>query len=184
MNPFYIDMSMSPNFCITIHIITLQRIYIIQEMQTSEIKFVHTNIVARDWKKLALFYENVFGCMPLLPERNLSGQWIDDATALEGVHIRGIHLRLPGYGNMGPTLEIFQYDKLESAHSPIINRPGLAHLAFSVEKVDELLKKLLAEGGELLGKVVTTTIKGAGIIKFVYTKDPEGNLIELQNWEK
>ncbi|MBN2520689.1 MAG: VOC family protein [Bacteroidales bacterium] len=41
------------------------------------VKYIHTNIVAKDWQKLADFYEKVFGCKKLYPERNLKGEWID-----------------------------------------------------------------------------------------------------------
>ncbi|RKX85003.1 MAG: VOC family protein [Spirochaetes bacterium] len=57
--------------------------------------YAHTNLIAKDYKKLARFYEKVFGCVPVLPERDLSGEWLDRATGIKGVHIRGIHLRLP-----------------------------------------------------------------------------------------
>lgn len=40
-------------------------------------KFVHTNLIAQNWKRLAEFYEEVFGCRPLPPERRLKGQWLD-----------------------------------------------------------------------------------------------------------
>jgi predicted enzyme related to lactoylglutathione lyase len=46
------------------------------------IKFVHTNIIARDWKKLAQFYIDVFECEPLKPERDLDGEWIDKMTGI------------------------------------------------------------------------------------------------------
>jgi hypothetical protein len=32
-------------------------------------RFAHTNLVADDWRQLASFYEEVFGCIPLPPER-------------------------------------------------------------------------------------------------------------------
>ena len=35
------------------------------------VRYAHTNIVARDWKALALFYIKAFGCKRKLPERNL-----------------------------------------------------------------------------------------------------------------
>jgi len=38
------------------------------------LRFVHTNIVARDWERLAEFYVRVFGCTPVPPERCLSGR--------------------------------------------------------------------------------------------------------------
>jgi len=69
-------------------------------------KYVHTNLIARDWKSLADFYIQVFGCTPVPPERDISGEWIDGMTGISDVRIRGAHLRLPGYED-GPTLEIF-----------------------------------------------------------------------------
>jgi hypothetical protein len=75
------------------------------------VKFTQTNLIAKDWERLARFYENVFGCIRLLPERNLSDKWINDATSLSDISIKGVHLRLPGYGDTGPILEIFQYNK-------------------------------------------------------------------------
>jgi catechol 2,3-dioxygenase-like lactoylglutathione lyase family enzyme len=72
-------------------------------------KFTHVNLIARDWKRLAQFYQEVFGCTPVPPERNYSGVWLDRATGVDNARIEGVHLRLPGHGNQGPTLEIFQY---------------------------------------------------------------------------
>src|SRR5438034_11344312 len=40
-------------------------------------KYVHTNLIARDWKKPVRFYGDVFGCDPTGPERDLSGEWLD-----------------------------------------------------------------------------------------------------------
>jgi len=60
-------------------------------MSENEIKFIHVNIIARDWKKLAKFYEKVLGCTPVLPERDLSGEWIEKGTGIPGAAINGIH---------------------------------------------------------------------------------------------
>jgi hypothetical protein len=45
-------------------------------------KYVHTNLIAKDWKKLATFYERLFGCVPVPPERDLSGQWLEALTCV------------------------------------------------------------------------------------------------------
>ena len=37
-------------------------------------KYVHTNIVAEDWRALAGFYQRLFGCVPVPPERDYSGE--------------------------------------------------------------------------------------------------------------
>src|SRR5678815_5648625 len=29
------------------------------------VRYVHTNLIARDWRALARFYEDVFGCVPV-----------------------------------------------------------------------------------------------------------------------
>jgi predicted enzyme related to lactoylglutathione lyase len=147
-----------------------------------KIKFVHTNLIARDWKKLAQFYIDVFDCEAVYPERNLSGEWIDNLTKIPGVEIRGIHLKLPGYDD-GPTLEIFEYNKLtDQNNSPRINDPGLSHIAFHVEDVKRTLEKLFAYRGESYSEIIEKEIEGIGVLTVVYAKDPEGNIVELQNW--
>jgi len=145
-------------------------------------RFVHTNLVARDWRRLARFYEEVFGCTRVLPERDLSGPWVERATGVPGAHIQGVHLQLPGRGNQGPTLEIFQHNHQEERLETAINRPGIAHLAFLVEDVEAARDAVTAAGGGVVGEIVSVPIPPAGTVTFVYVTDPEGNIIELQHW--
>jgi predicted enzyme related to lactoylglutathione lyase len=146
-------------------------------------KFVHTNIVARNWGKLAQFYIDVFGCEPIYPERDMSGEWINRVTGIRNVHIRGIHLKLPGYEN-GPTLEIFEYNTARDSDTVrLINQYGLAHIAFHVDNVDGTLEKLLEHGGSKYGQLVEKEMAGLGVLTVVYTLDPEGNIVEIQNWK-
>jgi predicted enzyme related to lactoylglutathione lyase len=147
-------------------------------------RFAHTNIVAKNWRKLARFYEKVFGCTPVPPERDLSGKWLEDVTGVPNAHIRGMHLRLPGHGPEGPTLEIFQYNQEEERLETAVNRPGLAHIAFAVEDVVSALDVVKAAGGGAVGQIVALPIPGAGTVTIVYATDPEGNVIELLKWSK
>lgn len=151
---------------------------------TVKATYVHTNIIARDWNKLARFYEQVLGCIPVPPARDISGTWLEDATGVPGAHIRGIHLRLPGYGPGGPTLEIFQYDSMPERAPTAVHREGLAHLAFAVDDVDAAVQAFLAAGGGTIGKTVTLDVAGAGKVTIVYATDPEGNIVELQRWAR
>ena len=147
------------------------------------VRYVHTNIVARNWEKLAQFYIDVFNCEPVYPERDMSGEWIDRITMIRDVHIEGIHLRLPGYDN-GPTLEIFSYDENNAENrQTIINNYGFAHIAFHVDDVDEMLERFLEYGGTKYGQLVEKELKGLGILTIIYGKDPEGNIVEIQNWK-
>jgi predicted enzyme related to lactoylglutathione lyase len=143
-------------------------------------RYVHTNIVAQDWRSLTDFYIQVFGCTPVPPERDLSGEWLERATGIEGARIRGIHLRLPGHGENGPTLELFQYDADHEHPMPLASRPGLGHIAFAVEDVAAVKVAVLEAGGGAVGEVVSVEIPDAGDIEFAYLKDPEGNIIEIQ----
>jgi predicted enzyme related to lactoylglutathione lyase len=147
-------------------------------------RYVHTNIVSRSWRALAQFYISVFGCVALPPERDLHGEWLDRATGVEDAGIRGVHLLLPGNGKEGPTLEIFEYRRNSGSLPPEIHTPGFAHIAFAVDDVEQVLREVLARGGSQLGELTSTVIDGAGAITFVYVRDPEGNIIELQRWGK
>jgi len=148
-----------------------------------KIKYVHTNLIARDWQRLATFYEHALGCVRVLPERNLAGESIERGTGIRGARIQGVHLRLPGFGDEGPTLEVFQYAQVTDAPVPVANRVGFGHIAFAVDDVNTARKAVLAAGGGALGTVEVLTIPGAGKITWTYTRDPEGNIIELQSRE-
>ena len=143
-------------------------------------KYTHMNLVARDWRRLADFYVKVFGCTPVPPERDLSGEWLDKATSLHGAHIRGVHLRLPGHGEAGPTLEVFQYDEETEVETPAPNTPGYGHIAFAVEDIEATKGAVLSMGGRLVGEVVDVDLPGVGRLEFAYMRDPEGNIIEIQ----
>ncbi len=61
-------------------------------------RYVHTNLIAEDWRLLAGFYQKVFGCVPVPPERDFRGEKLEAGTGVRGAHLRGAHLRLPGRG--------------------------------------------------------------------------------------
>ena len=145
-------------------------------------KYVHTNLIARDWKRLVRFYSEVFGCEPKGPERDLSGPWLDSVNAVLNAHLTGVHLRLPGYDTDGPTLEIFSYDELLEGGVPVANQCGFAHIAFAVDDVDQALQAVIAAGGGAVGKIASTEVDGVGRLCVVYSRDPEGNIVELQKW--
>jgi len=147
-------------------------------------RFAHTNIVAKDWKRLSDFYIKVFACVKILPERDLSGDWLDQATGLRNARLAGVHLLLPGHGANGPTLEIFTYEDMRESNLATATSTGYSHIAFKVEDVETTLNNALNNGAELLGKVTEKKIENAGTIKFVYFRDPEGNIIEIQSWKK
>jgi len=131
---------------------------------------------------LVRFYGDVFGCIPKGPERDLSGEWLDRVISLSATRLRGVHLRLPGYGDDAPTLEIFSYDDMPDKQLPMPNDPSFAHIAFAVDDVEAALEAVISAGGSSVGEIATTEVGGVGFLQVIYARDPEGNIVELQKW--
>lgn len=147
------------------------------------IRYVHTNIIAKDCKNLIEFYKEVFGCRSIGEKRDLRGEWLDKMTGIPGAHIVGEHLVMPGYDEDHPTIEIFSYDQMEGDLTHQINTYGIAHLAFEVDNVAETLEKVLARGGKMVGELVHADYEDGRKATFVYVTDLEGNILELQSWD-
>jgi catechol 2,3-dioxygenase-like lactoylglutathione lyase family enzyme len=121
-------------------------------------RFGHANVIARDWQRLA-------------------------GTGIAGAALRGAHVRLPGLGGDGPTLEIYQYETGPEGITPAVNRPGFQHIAFVVPDVPAAREAVLAAGGgSKVGAVVTLTTADGRRVTWTYVTDPEANIIELQSW--
>ncbi len=52
-------------------------------------KYVHTNLISRDWQALVRFYEDVFGCTSIPPERHFSGPDLEAGTGVRGAELQG-----------------------------------------------------------------------------------------------
>jgi catechol 2,3-dioxygenase-like lactoylglutathione lyase family enzyme len=147
-------------------------------------RYGHTNLIAIDWKALSRFYQELFGCVPVPPVRDFKGADLERGSGIPGAELRGEHLRLPGHGPDGPTLEIFNYNILEEAPAPAVNRPGFGHIAFVVDDVAAAREAVLAAGGRRVGEIVTLTNALGKQLTWVYVTDPEGNILELQSRPK
>lgn len=145
--------------------------------------YAHTNMIARDSRKLIDFYKAVFGCRSIGQTRDLQGEWLDRLTGVPGAHIVGEHLVLPGFGDNYPTLEIFSYDSMVDMTTRRVNAYGLAHIAFKVDNVEETLENLLSQGGQMVGEVVRHEFPDGHTATFVYATDIEGNIVEIQSRE-
>lgn len=145
-------------------------------------RYGHTNLVARDWQRLAAFYVELFGCVVVPPERDYRGRDLEVGTGVRDAALRGVHLRLPGHGDDGPTLEIYTYEHGPQPLPTAANRPGWGHIAFVVDDVAAGRQAVLAAGGSAVGDVVTLETADGRSVTWCYVTDPEGNIVELQAW--
>jgi predicted enzyme related to lactoylglutathione lyase len=143
----------------------------------------HINIIARDPERLAAFYIEVFGCVPSPPERQLEGDWLGQGMGLPGARVKAMHLRLPGEPVGGATLELFKLDGDVSEGDTSVNSYGWMHIAFNVDDIRTTFERAMAAGGAKLGEITYADVPGVGQAEFVYTRDPEGNVVELQQWK-
>lgn len=126
----------------------------------------------------------VFDCRPLEHILHLSGVWLEKLTKLPDCKIEGIHLELPGYTD-DPTLEIFSYQpENTNGATQQLNSFGLAHLAFHVDNIKEILEKLIAYKGRQYGEIMFHKYPEIGTLSVVYASDPDGNFIEIQHWSR
>jgi catechol 2,3-dioxygenase-like lactoylglutathione lyase family enzyme len=145
-------------------------------------RFGHVNLTTRDWRRAAAFYTELFGCTFVPPERDVRGDALDAATGVRGAHLTGAHLRLPGGGDDGPTLEIYSYDELEPGPGTAVARPGWGHIAFAVPDVASALEAVVEAGGGRVGEIVTLQTADGRRVTWCYATDPDGNIVELQAW--
>jgi catechol 2,3-dioxygenase-like lactoylglutathione lyase family enzyme len=145
-------------------------------------RFGHVNVTSPDWRRLAAFYTDVFGCEFVPPERDIRSSDLDAATRLRDAHLTGAHLRLPGYGAAGPTIEIFSYDALEPNAGTDVARAGWGHVAFQVPDVPAAVEAVQHAGGGRVGAVITTRTADGRQVTWCYATDPDGNIVELQAW--
>lgn len=145
-------------------------------------RFGHVNVIARDWRSLATFYTELFGCRLVPPERDYSGPGLDAGTGISAAHLRGAHLRLPGGGSDGPTLEIYTYESTTKGAPAAVDQPGWGHVAFQVPDVGAAREAVLAHGGSAIGEIVTLATADGRHVTWCYVRDPEGNPVELQAW--
>jgi catechol 2,3-dioxygenase-like lactoylglutathione lyase family enzyme len=145
-------------------------------------RFGHVNVTSPDWRRLAAFYTDVFGCEFVPPERNIRSADLDAATGLHDAHLTGAHLRLPGHGDAGPTIEIFSYEELSPYAGADVARAGWGHIAFQVADVPAAWQTVQQAGGGRVGEVITTRTADGRQVTWCYATDPDGNIIELQAW--
>jgi glyoxylase I family protein len=143
------------------------------------LKLLHVSLTAREADTLSSFYRDVFGFLDRRPPKRLTGEIVSRGNGLPNSSIYVVWLGLPD--DDGPFLEIMEYDETVSRCDPVVNEPGYGHLAFEVRDLSEAIEDVLRLGGALQGQITNFGTEEKPHL-IVYVRDPEGNILELEQF--
>jgi catechol 2,3-dioxygenase-like lactoylglutathione lyase family enzyme len=133
----------------------------------------HVGIVVDDLADAVAFFVELG--LELQGESPVQGGWVDRVVGLEGVRAEIAMLQTPdGHGRI----------ELAKFHAPSgqggdprapANTPGIRHITFAVDDIDDVLARLQARGAELVGDVE----RYENIYRLCYIRGPEGIILEL-----
>ena len=133
----------------------------------------HVGIVVEDIAAATAFFVELG--LELQDEFEVAGNWVDRIVGLEGIQLEGAMLKTPDGNGL---LEVVTFRAPSGPngdqHAPP-NTPGLRHLAFAVDDIEEVLARLQAHGAELVGEV--QNYEDAYVL--CYLRGPEGIIVEL-----
>jgi catechol 2,3-dioxygenase-like lactoylglutathione lyase family enzyme len=133
----------------------------------------HVGIVVDDLAAATAFFVELG--LELQGESPVQGGWVDRVVGLEGVRANIAMLQTPdGHGR----IELARFDAPSGPggeeHAPA-NTPGIRHITFAVDDIDDVLARLQARGAELVGEVE----RYENIYRLCYIRGPEGIIVEL-----
>ena len=145
----------------------------------------HINLVVSNLERSVQFYTTLLGFKEVR-RAHLEGKWIESIVGLKGVRAEVVYLLAPA-GE--PRLELLYYEsprgKSIQANS-LANTIGLRHIAFQVEDIHKVVKRLKEAGVTILSEPVAvpaSSIKhDAGRKTLCYFLDPDGVLLELAEY--
>ena len=107
---------------------------------------------------------------------SVAGDAVDRINGLDGVEADVVILRAPD--GTGSKLELAKYrsPSYDRDEPPApANAPGIRHVLFAVEDIQESLAQLRAHGGELVGELVNYE----DVYWLCYVRGPAGVIVEL-----
>jgi|WetSurMetagenome_2_1015567.scaffolds.fasta_scaffold447624_2 glyoxylase I family protein len=141
-------------------------------------RFRHVAVIVKNMDPMKDFYCGIFGCS-VKRDFTIESSEFQKGIGIPGASARCVHLSIPG---STVEIELFQFFSPPHAKSdlPEINDTGLRHIALVVDDIYSAVAEIRAKGGVVHADPVRferpEMLNG---FRFVYVKDPEGNIIEL-----
>ncbi|MFN2581869.1 MAG: VOC family protein [Candidatus Dormibacteria bacterium] len=134
----------------------------------------HVSVVVDDLEAAIVFFLDLG--MELEGRTPVEGQWADRVAGLDNVRVDIAMLRTPDGGD---GLELTKF------HSPAAirtlpaaapsNTLGLRNVMFTVERIDDVVARMRAQGAELVGEIAQYEDK----YRLCYLRGPEGIIVAL-----
>ena len=133
----------------------------------------HTGFVVDDLERCINFYLGLG--LKLISRKVESGEYIDKLVGLKSTNLEWAKLSLSD----NSVIEILKYhshrEKFNNRNQ-LANRLGCSHIALTVEKIEDVIKYFLENGGSMSEDFQISPDKK---VKVAYCYDFEGNIIEI-----
>jgi glyoxylase I family protein len=138
----------------------------------------HVAISTPDLDRLAAFYVDVIGFSPVMSTSWSNRPLVDRMIGLDGSAARQVMLQA---GNA--YLELFQYESPPGRLADPTRPPsdhGYTHFCLDVTDIDAEYERLSTAGMTFHSSPPTSEEMGSGRLRAIYGRDPDGNIVELQ----
>jgi len=138
----------------------------------------HVAICTPDLDRLTAFYVDVVGFRRVMESEWRERPIVDRMIGVDGSAARQVML------DAGTTfLELFEYESpapvpADPARGP--SHHGYTHLCLDVADIDAEYERLSANGMTFHAPPPTVDELGSGRLRAIYGRDPDGNIVELQ----
>jgi catechol 2,3-dioxygenase-like lactoylglutathione lyase family enzyme len=135
--------------------------------------FVHVGLVVEDLDETVGFLALLgFDCDdPAV----YSGEWIERIISLENAKVEVVMARTPDGTDMFEVVRFHSPSAPAQEPAPAANRPGLRHIAFTVDDVRGVVERVREAGWDTVGEIVNYE----NIYLLCYIRGPEGLIVEL-----
>jgi glyoxylase I family protein len=141
------------------------------------VRFDQVKILARDLEPLLRFYQEALGCELVIPPL------VTENVVSRGVGVPGATVTLSTLCGSPVAETVGRCSSCTQWRGQVPDdwdfRPGNGQLAFQVDDLEAAIGKVVAAGGSQLGEVVEWQGPSGATARFVYLRDPEGNIVDL-----
>jgi catechol 2,3-dioxygenase-like lactoylglutathione lyase family enzyme len=145
------------------------------------VKPLHLNLIVRDLDEMLDFYRNVLG-FEVMVESEIADEAFCQGSGLPDASVKMASLQLPGSDFR---VKMFQsdYKSRKTTEEDSIFGNGYRQIGFLVKNLEQAYIQLMNQGVPFVSPPVSVTEPGHFTgSRLCYLRDPEGNLIELNEW--